>query len=64
MLDELHTCLCPWNQDKGMWSMFGIVREVRSRVDYIMETDRYIFRNISVRDPMHNLYNYLILGCL
>ena len=64
MLDELHKCICPWNQDKGMWSMLDMGREVRSRTDYILETDRHLLRNMSVRDPRHNLYHYLILRCL
>ena len=64
MLVNYHTCLCPWNQYKGMWSMFGMVREVRSRTDYILDTDRRLFSNMSIRDPSHNLDNYLILGCL
>ena len=29
ILEEFHTYLCPWNQEKGMWIMFGVVREVR-----------------------------------
>ena len=47
-----------------MWIMVGMVREVRSRTDYILDTDGHIIRNVSVRDPMHNLDHYLILGCL
>ena len=63
-MEDFHTYLCPWNQEKGMWTMFGIDREVRSRKDYILETDRCIFRNMSVLEPRHNLDHYLILGCL
>ena len=44
--------------------MFRIGREVRSRTDYILETDRFLFRNMSVLYPRHNLDHYLILGCL
>ena len=44
--------------------MVGMAREVRSRTDYILDTDGHIIRNVSVRDPMHNLDHYLILGCL
>ena len=50
MLEYFHTFICPWNQEKGMWSMFGVVREVRDRTDYILDTDRCIFRNMSVLD--------------
>ena len=44
--------------------MVGIVREVRSRTDYILETDHSLLRNMSVRDPRHNSYQYMVLGCL
>ena len=39
-------------------------KEVRSRTDYILGTDRRIFWNVSVRDPMHNSDQSLVLGCL
>ena len=64
MLEEFHTYLCPWNQEKGMWSMFGVVREVGSRTDYILYMDRCLFRNMSTLDCRNNLDNYLILGYL
>ena len=44
-----------------------MVREgkvVRSRTDYILGTDRRLFRNVSVRDPRHNTNHYMVLGCL
>ena len=44
--------------------MFGVVREVRYWTDYILDTDRCIFRNMSVLDSMNNLDHYLILGYL
>ena len=44
--------------------MFGMVRGVRSWADYILETERHLFRNMSVQDPKHNSDHYLILGCL
>ena len=37
---------------------------VRSRTDYIMETDRRLFKNVAVRDPRHNTDHYMVLGCL
>ena len=64
ILLDFHKFLCPWNLYKGMWIMFGMVSEVWSRTDYILYTYRCLFRNMSVRDPRHNLDNYLILGCL
>ena len=63
-MEEFHTYLCPWNQEKGMWSMVGVVREARYRKDYIMESDCRLFRNMSVLDPRHNSDHYLIVGCL
>ena len=39
-------------------------REVRSQTDYILGTDRRLFRNVAVRDPRHNLDHYMVLGCL
>ena len=44
--------------------MFGMVRGVRSWADYILETERHLFRKMSGRDPKHNSDHYLILGCL
>ena len=39
-------------------------REVRSWMDYILGTDFRLFGNVSVRDPRHNPYNYMVLGFL
>ena len=39
-------------------------RVVRSQTDYIMGTYRYLFWNVSVRDPRHKSYHYMVLGCL
>ena len=63
-MEDFHTYLCPWNQEKGMWIMVEMESEVRSRTDYILETDRCLFRNMSVLYPRNNLDHYLILGCL
>ena len=64
ILLDFHTLLCPCNRYKGMWSMFGIGRYVRSRTDYILETDLRLFSNMYAREPRHNSDHYLILGCL
>ena len=53
-----------WCRDGKTWSMIQAGREVRSRTDYILGTDRCLFWNMSVRDPMHNSYDYMVLGCL
>ena len=39
-------------------------REVRSRTDYTLGTDRRFFWNVSVRDLRHNSDHLLVLGCL
>ena len=44
--------------------MFQLGREVRSRTDYILETDCRLFSNVFVRYPLHNSDQYLFLGCL
>ena len=44
-----------------------MVREgkfVRSRTDYLIGTDRSLFRNVSVRDPRHNSDHLMVVGCL
>ena len=33
-------------------------------MDYILGTNHYLFRNISIPDSRHNSDRYLILGCL
>ena len=38
--------------------------EVRSRTDYILGKDRYLFGNVSVWDSRHNSDHYMVLGCL
>ena len=47
-----------------MWGMLRKGREVRSRTDYILGTDRRLFRNVTVPDPRHNSDHYMVLGCL
>ena len=54
----------PWCWDGRTWSMLQKGREVRSRTDYILGTDRCLFGNVSFRDPRHNSYHYIGLGCL
>ena len=54
----------PWFRDGSTCIMVRLGRDVQSRTDYILGTDRSLFRNVAVRDPQHNLYHYLVLGCL
>ena len=37
---------------------------VRSRTDYLLGTDRSLFRNVSVRDPRHNTDHFMVVVCL
>ena len=37
---------------------------VRSQTDYILGTDRRLFKNVAVQDPRHNTDHYMVLGCL
>ena len=53
-----------WCRDRRTWGMLWNGREVRSRTDYILGTDRRLFRNVAVRDPRHNLEHYMVQGCL
>ena len=39
-------------------------REVQSQTDCILGTDFFLFGNVSVQDPRHNSYHYMVLGCL
>ena len=50
--------------DRRTWGVLWKGREVRSRTDYILGTDRLLFRNVSVRYPWHNSDHYMVLGCL
>ena len=43
-----------WYHDGRTCRMVRLGRELRSRTDYILGTDRRLFRNASVRDPRHN----------
>ena len=37
---------------------------MRSRTDYILGTDRRLFRNVFAWDPRNNSDHYMVLGCL
>ena len=53
-----------WCRDGRTWRMIREGREVRYRTYYILGMDRHLFGNVSVRDPRHNSYHYMVLGCL
>ena len=53
-----------WNRDRRTWDMRQKGQVVRSRTDYILGTDRRLFKNVAVRGPRHNSDHYMVLGCL
>ena len=53
-----------WCRDRQTWGMLRKGQVVRYRTDYILGTERRLFRNNTVRDPRHNLDHYMVLGCL
>ena len=40
-----------WGRERRTWSMVREGKVVRSWTDYLLGTDRSIFRNMSVQDP-------------
>ena len=54
----------PWFRDGQTWTILRGGREIRSRTDYILGTDRRLIQNMAVRDARHNIYQYLVLGCI
>ena len=55
---------CKWKREKRTWIMVHEGKVVRSRTDYLLGTDRSLFRNVSVRYPQHNTNNFLVVVCL
>ena len=53
-----------WGRERRTWSMVREGKVVRSRTDYLLGTDRSLFRNVSVRDPRHNTDHFMVVGCL
>ena len=39
-------------------------KSIRSRTDYLLGTDRSLFRNVSIRDPRYNSDHYMAVGLL
>ena len=37
---------------------------MRSTTDYILGTERSLFKNVAVRDPRHNSDHYMVMGVL
>ena len=55
---------CRWGRERRTWSMVREGKVVRSRTDYLLGTDRSLFRNVSVWDPRHNTDHFMVVGCL
>ena len=55
---------CPWCRGKRAWAVVQLGREVRSRTDYILGSDRQIIQNVAVRDPRHNSNHFMVMVCL
>ena len=54
----------PWGREHRTWSMVREGRVIRSRTDYLLGTNRSLFRNVAVRDPRHNSDHYMVVGYL
>ena len=39
-------------------------KAIRSWTDYLLGTDRSLFRNVAVRDPRYNSDHYMVVGLL
>ena len=53
-----------WGREQRTWSMVRGGKAIRSRTDYILGTDRSLFRNVAVRDPRYNSDHYMVVGLL
>ena len=51
-----------WGREIRTWSMVREGKVVRSRTDYLLGTDRSLFRNVSIRDPQHNTDHFMVVG--
>ena len=53
-----------WGRERRTWAMVRGGKEIRSRTDYILETDRSLFRNVAIQDPHYNSDHYMVVGLL
>ena len=51
-----------WGRERRTWSMVREGKVMRSRTDYLLGTDRSLFRNVSVRDQQHNTNHFMVVG--
>ena len=50
-----------WCWDWSKWGMLRKGREVWSRTDYILGTDRRLFRNVAVQDPRQATQDHVMV---
>ena len=53
-----------WGRERRTWSMVRGGKAMRSQTDYILGTDRSLFRNVAVLDPRYNSDHYMVVGLL
>ena len=53
---------CRWGRERRTWSMVWEGKLVRSRTEYLLGTDRCLFRNVSARDPRHKTDHFMVVG--
>ena len=53
-----------WGRERRMWSMVREGKVFWSQTDYLLGTDRSLFRNVYVWDPRHNTDHFMVVGCL
>ena len=68
VIEYMSTHLLPrrksWARYRQIWNILRKGREVRSHMDYLMGTYRCLLHIISIWDDRHNIYQYLVLGCI
>ena len=53
-----------WLKDGRTRAIHRGGQEVRSRNNYILGIDSFLFYKVAVQDARHNTEHYLVLGCL
>ena len=53
-----------WGRERRTWSMVREGKVKRFWTDYLLGTNRSLFRNVAVRDPRYNSDHYMVVGLL
>ena len=53
-----------WGRERRTWSMVREGKAIRSQTNYLLGTDRSLFRNVAVQDPRYNSDHYMVVGLL